>query len=44
LIASGDAATLAKIAALHVLCVGHLVPTDRETPLASVPRVFRPHV
>ena len=36
-IASGDVATLAKIAALHV----DMVPADRET---SLPQVLRPHV
>ena len=40
-IASGDVATLAKIAALHLVCVG-LGPTDRETPDGQRPTSVLP--
>src|SRR6516165_3912853 len=43
LIASSHAATLAKIAALHVVCVGH-DPHRSSTRMCNVPRVFRAHV
>jgi hypothetical protein len=43
LIASGNAATLAKIAA-RTSCASDMVPTDRETPDGQRPTSVSPHV